>query len=61
MLSVPSVYDFRKVTAGMGKGQLPKICEAKAVSGKTNNIRFTVANAECYLNYDKLTRGICFE
>lgn len=27
--------------------------EAKGLSGRANNIRSTVANAECYLNYEK--------
>ena len=29
--------------------------EAKGRSGRADNIRMTVASAECYLNYDKLS------
>lgn len=29
--------------------------EAKGQSGRADNIRMTVASAECYLNYDKLS------
>ncbi len=29
--------------------------EAKGLSGRADNIRMTVASAECYLNYDKLS------
>ncbi len=52
MLSVTLVYDFRKITAGV-KGVFAEEFQGVRNSGRTDNIRSTVANAECYLNYEK--------
>ena len=52
VLSVTLVYDFRKITAGV-KGVFAEEFQGARNSGRTDNIRSTVANAECYLNYEK--------
>lgn len=52
MSSVSFIYDLRRVTVCV-KGEFAEESRGERFFGSTDNIRSTVAKAECYLNYEK--------